>query len=205
MGLPEVPGTEFFRQKRLQSRSLTMKRTAESAGTSPSTDTLNLPGHIVTPPDYPSVGDHGQGQGQEQANGHGHGHGNQYQGPSGFHPGLEGPPYSTGFTPGLMEMGAGGMSMSFPMPMQGGASYNDEYAAQYSQQNLMATAMSLSMDPGSGPDYGLGAGGAGGDYGLGFDVSNFSFDIGDFSTLLGMPGQVQGEQNKNGGNGAYGT
>ena len=109
-----------------------------------------------------------------------------------------------------MDMNLGGMPT--PTYMQGGdggQGYSDHYAGTYSQQNLMATAMSLSMDGGNGNEYGTPGGG---DYGLGFDVNNFSFDIGDFSALLGMPGQGQGhgqgqvpgpgEQNKN--NGGYG-
>lgn len=74
--------------------------------------------------------------------------------------------------------------------------YSDDFAGQFAQQNnLMATAMGLSLDPANN-EFGMS-----GDYGFGFDINNFSFDIGDFSALLGMAGggPTQNEQNKNTG------
>lgn len=78
----------------------------------------------------------------------------------------------------------------FKLPSQGEASeVNYDFMAMAMS---MSTGLEGEIDFGLGNDVGTG-GGSGGDYGFGFDINNFSFDIGDFTTLLGQQGQVQGQ------------
>jgi hypothetical protein len=84
---------------------------------------------------------------------------------------------------------------STPMPV-GNAGVYDPQAympdTPSSYQNFMAMAMGLGLST-SGQavnqdqDAATGAESTGGDFGYGFDINNFSFDIGDFSALLAQP------------------
>lgn len=60
-------------------------------------------------------------------------------------------------------------------------SWAEEFNGQTNHQNFMATAMGFGTDANFSADFS-----APNDYGFGFDINNFSFDIGDFSSLLGM-------------------
>jgi hypothetical protein len=100
--------------------------------------------------------------------------------------------------------GPANVSNEFKIPYNQaqGQAQNDTNEVNY---DFMAMAMNMNtslegeMDFGSGND-------TGGDFGFGFDINNFSFDMGDFTALLGQQSQGQGQEwdGRAGGSGQYG-
>jgi len=97
------------------------------------------------------------------------------------------------------------VSNDFKIPYNQGQVQNEANEVNY---DFMAMAMNMNtslegdMDFGSGND-------TGGDFGFGFDINNFSFDMGDYTALLGQQGQNQGQgqewDSRAGGSGQYGA
>jgi len=93
-------------------------------------------------------------------------------------------------------------SNEFKIPYAQNQVQNDTNEVNY---DFMAMAMNMNTSLEGEMDFGS-TNDTGGDFGFGFDINNFSFDMGDFTALLGQQGQGQGQEwdGRAGGSGQYG-